>query len=186
MSYEQGKMFVYAIAGGETLAFIEDLRARRAEGERGLQKLAQGWGATLDLSGYGPRFVFDTQKNPLPAGWTEREMRGGSVFEADETTEDGQKIRAAISAETGKLGLQRIFNEACAHAANASRGSHDYVFEDVGGVTIVRSPKTPIDNTHFVPPGCTPITYGAYVQMKEQADTSAAPVLKQMPKPLKL
>lgn len=175
MSSRPAEYYVYAIAGGETLDLINKLKADAENSKQELEKLAQGYGASLSF--YFNQAVFSfSSANPytfqgtLPEGWKVKETRGGFVFSPDEQTDKGSAIKSDISNASQGLNIAYHFNEVCAANSGSCRGMDNFTFEKVGDKFIVKCPEDPAQTGEYlIPPDSTPISVSDYFKMKEAA-----------------
>lgn len=175
MSARPAEYYVYAIAGGETLDLINKLKADAENSKQELEKLAQGYGASLSF--YFNQAVFSfpsanpyTFQGTLPEGWKVKETRGGFVFSPDEQTDKGSAIKSDISKAGQGLNIAYHFNEVCAANSGTCRGTGDYTFEQIGDKVVVICPPDPMRTSeYFIPPDSTPISVSDYLKMKEDA-----------------
>lgn len=160
--------FVYVIAGGETLTLIDRLKADAVVARQELEKLAQGFGASLSINNYNnPFFSF---KGEMPPGWTAPLCSEGAT--PDEETPLGQQIARDIYQQSSRLKVSYQFNEACAKSCGACRGPSEYSFEEIGDKIVVKCPPNPLggdQREYFIPPDSTPITFAQYAKMREDA-----------------
>ncbi len=177
------EMSAYAIAGGQTLDFINALKAGKAEAEEKLREMAKAWNANVSFEYGRPSFQF--KEGSVPAGWKEstfgRITAGHKRYEFDRDTPEGEQVARDVSRLTGAMNLSHLFNEACAHSCGSCRGPYEFGFETIGDKVVVTCPQNPISSgkaEYLIPPDSTPIAASEYFRLKEEAGLLPAPATK--------
>lgn len=166
MSFVPDHKFVYAIAGGEGLELIKELQ--QAE-DNIMQKihaaLPQGLTASVRDSKYFSFFIQPGSPTPDPEQWQVR---------SDDNTAwptDHNDIRTHMIAICSKPSIAETFNSICKKQSGGTDHplAHDYSYEKLGDVYVIKCPEARQRNVFFVPEGSTVISADKYRKLKIKA-----------------
>jgi hypothetical protein len=164
---------VYVIAGGNTLAFINLLKAEADKARKELERIAEAAGGAVDLNpglAYGevcPIFNFSSR----PEGWKLPSGVPGPL-----RPDDG-KLDNEIDQQAKKMDVQSQFNKACAEGSGIYTYGAVYSFEEIGDKTVVKCivHSTSDGFESFIPPDSKHIDVSEYTKMKVDAGLISTP-----------
>lgn len=169
--------YIYSIAQGRTLAYINALKEGARDALAEIGAIASNVGATVEMNNQ-PSFIFN-HGAAVPQGWKDPGQCQYThtpplppCYEPDPSTPEGLAVEQAIRAALNKLNLSRKFNQACHEAAPSTHhNAYEFSFEELGGLTIVKSPRAcaspgATERVYYLPPDCQQISFAAYTALK--------------------